>query len=145
MGMGAEREYDRINNEGGEGYNPHRAAREQREHEEEIAWSKTREGRKETIYRLLEKLDCSIARECGTYNPERIATLQAELAQIEAAETAEFSSAWPLELTIRRRAEWNARVHQGEISNQQQLIKAEIKQGWTLSQLKKAVTLHGIK
>ena len=33
---GKEREYDRINNEGGEGYNPHRAARQEREYDRDI-------------------------------------------------------------------------------------------------------------
>ena len=75
----AERDYDLINNGGGEGYNPHRAARQQRdydrEHEEEMAWSKTREGRRETIYRLLGALDRDIDR-------ADIAALRAELAQM---------------------------------------------------------------
>ena len=136
---GKEREYDRINNEGGEGYNPHRAARQEREYEREreaeLAWSKTREGRREAIYRLLGALDRDIDR-------AEIAALRAERDQIEADETAEFASAWPRELTIQRRAEWNARVQGGAISTARQLMDAEREQGWTISDLKKAIKIN---
>lgn len=144
-----EREYDRINNEGGEGYNPYRAEREKREIEEAIAWGKTRAGRKDRIYRLLEAKDCSIARECGTYNQDEIDALRAELAQIEAEEEAEFIAAWPLDITKERRASWNDRVRAGEFTVRGQIDPrkvgtAQSAQGWTFSDLKKAVKLHNL-
>lgn len=138
----AERQYDNINNEGGEGYNPYRAEREKREIEEDIAWGKTRAGRKDRIYRLLETKDCSIARECGTYNQVEIDSLRAELAAIEAEEDAEFLAAWPLDITIARRAAWNAKVKTGDIKDTRDLVRAENAQGWRMDQLKKAVKLH---
>lgn len=138
----AERQYDNINNEGGEGYNPYRAAREKKEIEEAIEWSKTRAGRKDRIYRDLERKDCSIARECGTYDQAEIDDLRAQLAAIEAEEEAEFLEAWPLDITIARRAAWNAKVKTGDIKDTRDLARAENAQGWRMDQLKKAVKLH---
>lgn len=138
-----ERQYDLINNEGGDGYNPYRVEREKREIEEAIAYGKTRAGRKDRIYRLLEAKDCSIARECGTYNQAEIDALHTELAQIEAEERAEFVAAWPLDLTKERRAAWNDRVRAGEITPRT-IYKIEREQGWGLRDLKKAVKLHNL-
>ena len=139
--LAKEKWYDLLNTEGGEGYNPHRAARQEREYGREraaeLAWSKTREGRRETIYRLLGALDRDIDR-------DDIAALRAELAQIEVDETAEFASAWPRELTIQRRAQWNARVQGGAISTARQLMDAEREQGWTISDLKKAIKINSL-
>jgi hypothetical protein len=147
---GNERKYDLINNEGGEGYNPYRAAREQREFEAEKAWSKTRAGRKDRIYRDLERKDCSLARECGTYDQAEIDGLRAELAAIEAEETAEFIAAWPLNITMERRAAWNSRVRGGEFNNRGGKVDfsvvraAEVAQGWYYDNLKKAVKYHNL-
>lgn len=138
-----EREYDRIHNGGGEGYNPIREARERKELEAHKEWLKTRAGRKDSIYRELERKDCSIARECGTYNQAEIDALRAELAAIEAEEEAEFVAAWPLDTTKTRRAEWNDRVKRGEITARN-YIEAERKQGWTLSNLKRAVKYYNL-
>ena len=143
-----EQQYDLINNEGGEGYNPYRAEREKREIEEAIEWSKTRAGRKDRIYSLLEAKDCSIARECGTYNQAEIDALRSELAQIEAEEEAEFVASWPLDITKERRAAWNARVRGGEFNGRggqvdfRKVAEAEKAQGWGFSDLKKAVKIH---
>jgi hypothetical protein len=142
-----ERRYDEINNEGGDGFNPYRAKRERQEHEAEVAWSKTPAGRKDAIYRMLERLDCSIARECGTYDKAQIDQLHAELAQIEAGEQAAFAAAWPLELTKERRAAWNARVRNGEFGTPptfRRVAMAEHNQGWTGNDLKRAVKLHNL-
>lgn len=144
-----EREYDRINNEGGEGYNPYRAERERREVEEAIGFGKTRAGRKARIYRELEAKDCSIARESGTYNKAEIDDLRAQLRAIEAEEEAEFLAAWTLEITQERRESWNARVKAGAFGtvgsgkvNFAAVAAAEKAQGWTVDDLKKAVALH---
>ena len=139
-----ERQYDNINNEGGEGYNPYRQARKRKEHEAAVEWSKTREGRKDHLNRMIERKDCSIARECGTYNQAEIDDLRAQLLTIEAEETAEFISAWPLDITKERRIRWNAQVRAGEITDTRSLIQTEIAQGWRLDQLKKAVKYHNL-
>jgi uncharacterized protein with von Willebrand factor type A (vWA) domain len=142
-----EHEYDLINNEGGEGYNPYRAERKKREWEERQAWGKTREGRKDRIYRLLGAKDCSIARECGTYNQAEIDELRAQLRGIEAEEQAEFLALWPLEITKARRVAWNARVNALEFGKKvdfRKVHRAETEQGWTMSDLKKAVQLHNL-
>jgi len=144
-----ERQYDLINNEGGEGYNPYRVEREKREIEEAIEWSKTRAGRKDRIFRDLERKDCSIARECGTYKQSEIDDLRAQLREIEAEEDAEFAAAWPMDLTKERRAAWNDRVRAGEFTVRGQIDhrkvgSAQNAQGWTLSDLKKAVKLHNL-
>lgn len=147
-----ERQYDLINNEGGEGYNPYRAERERKEHEAAIEWSKTRAGRKDSIYRALERLDCSIARECGTYDQTKIDELRTDLAAIEAEEEAEFIAAWPLDLTKERRASWNARVKGGEFGDTSRgtpdlyraIHAAQVAQGWTMDDLKKAIKYHNL-
>lgn len=144
-----ERQYDLINNEGGEGYNPYRAEREKREIEEAIEWGKTRAGRKDRIYRDLERKDCSIARECGTYNQAEIDDLRAQLAAIEAEEDAEFIAAWPLDITKERRASWNDRVRMGEFNTRgkidfKKVGAVEKEQGWNLGNLKKAVKLYNL-
>lgn len=144
-----ERQYDLINNEGGEGFNPYRAEREKREIEEAIVWSKTRAGRKDRIYRLLEAKDCSIARECGTYNQAEIDDLRAQLTAIEAEEEAGFIAAWPLDLTKERRAAWNDRVRAGEFTvrgqvDPRKVYAAQSEQKWSVDDLKKAVKLHNL-
>jgi len=147
-----ERQYDRLNNEGAEGYNPYRAARERREIEAAVAWGKTRAGRKDAIYRALERKDCSLARECGTYNQAEIDALTAELRTIEATEEAEFLAAWPIDVTKERRAAWNARVKNGEFGNLdrqpsdtiRRINRAQTAQGWSLIELRKAVKLHNL-
>jgi hypothetical protein len=147
-----EREYDRINNEGGEGYNPIRAERERKEFEAHKEWLKTREGRKYSIYRDLERKDCSIARECGTYNQAEIDALRAELAEIEAEEEAEFVAAWPIDITKERREAWNNRVKGGEFGDykkptpafMRKVYDAQQDQGWTLDALKKAIKHHNL-
>jgi len=144
-----EREYDRIHNEGCEGYNPYREERERKEIEDAIAYGKTRAGLKDRICRLLEAKDCSIARECGTYNQVEIDSLRAEMVQIEAQEEAEFLADWPLDITKERRATWNNRVNAGEFTidgrvDYRALGLAERKQGWTMKDLKKAIKHHNI-
>lgn len=147
-----EREYDRINNEGGEGYNPYRAKRERQELEAEAAYYRTREGRKERLERMIERKDCSLARECGTYDQAEIDDLRAQLRAIEAEEAEEFLAAWPVDVTKSRRIAWNDRVKSGEFGKpgthspdmHRKVYAAEQAQGWTFAQLKKAIKLHNL-
>ena len=107
-----EREYDNLHNEGGEGFNPIRAKREQVEWiaaQERAREPKTREEQIEALYRRLE-IECgSVAREWGS---EAVDALQKNLyAQINALKAeleAEFLATWTAEVTASRRAAWNA-------------------------------------
>ena len=147
-----ERTYDQINNEGGEGYNPYRARRQ--EDGAKAARAAYRRGEYEILHDL-EICDCSIARESGTYDAERVAALRAELVDFLARRDADFLAIWPLELTRSRRAAWNARVRSGEFgapgkkysgatarANYARVEAACREQGWRVSDLRRAVELH---
>jgi hypothetical protein len=143
-----EKTYDRIINEGGEGYNPYRAAREQAEMEAARNAPKTRSDRKYEILHKLEVKDCSMARECGTYKQDEIDALRAALKAIEDEETSEFLAAWPIELTKTRRASWNAwgqaLKDSGAKISYKDLDIQEKKVGFTFADMKKAIQAHGL-
>jgi len=136
-------EYDRINNEGGEGYNPYRAEIEQRQADE-----RRNAPREEyDVLRDLEIYDSTLARECGTYDEAKVAALRAELAVIEQAEQDEFLTEWTIEVTRRRRIEWNEMGKSGRFGTPTKpdysaARKQETAQGWHLSDLKKAIDIH---
>ena len=87
-----EREYDKIHNEGGEGYNPIRETRIKREMKEEAARPKTISEQIDSIRHKISVRDCSIARECGTFDQAEIDALREEIKKLEGQEGAEF---WP--------------------------------------------------
>ena len=62
--------------EGGEGYNPYDVVLQDRA----MARAATEPRTADHILRDIERLDCASARETGTYDPARIAELEAELA-----------------------------------------------------------------
>ena len=136
----AEREFDATNNEGCEGYNPYRAEIRQRELEAAARRPRTRYD----VLRDLNRYDSSIARESGTYNAEKIAALNAELAAMGAAKTDEYAArGWTRETTQERRTEWNNLVKSGLFGNPVDPTKAQAQeeaQGWTMAELKSAVT-----
>lgn len=142
----AARDYDRAMNEGGEGYNPYRSELARRDAEHEA----TRPRERYDILRDLERLDCAIARESGTYDPERIAALRAELAALDQAEADAFAAVWTAEVTAERRAEWNARVRAGEFTapngkaDMAKVAAAQRDQGWITADLAKAIKLHNL-
>ena len=89
---------------------------------------------------LRRKLDALYA-DKDAHTAEEIAAVEA---QIRAMETGEE---WSRELTIERRAAWNALVKSGKLSkagkvDMAAVRKAEQEQGWTLESLKRAVALH---
>ena len=151
----AEREYDRIHNEGGEGYNPLRAKRQMVEFEETKKqaeeFSLTPKGRIEALQRRIH-LECgSVARDCGDREAiDALASvLYAQIEEIRAEMNAGFAAEWTKDVTATRRAEWNARVNAGEFGKPgggrvdfKALAAREKAQGWTLDQLKKAIALH---
>lgn len=138
-----EREYDRIHNEGGEGYNPIRAERERKELEAEIARPKSIGERRDSILRELNRKDSSIARESGTYDEALVKSLRAQLKALDDEENANFASTWTLDVTKERRVSWNARVKSGEITRKT-AFTAEIRQGWTMADLKRAIKINNL-
>jgi len=147
----AARKYDQVQNEGAEGYNPYRSELERRQIEAEAARPKTREDRKAAIYRELDRKDCSIARESGTYNQAAIDALRAEMKAIESEEAAEFAAEWTAEVTTARRQEWNNFVrslmdNKGQISGKDQpkVWQRQREQGWNIDDLKKAIKLNNL-
>lgn len=145
------KEFDSVVNEGGEGYNPYRNEIKNRAMEAAASEPKTRSDRKAEIAHELEIKDCSIARESGTYNQAEIDALETELETIDAEETAEFAAEWTLDVTQTRRADWNAFIRtligkDGRIASSQagKMATRERAQGWSMSDLKKAVTLHNL-
>jgi flagella basal body P-ring formation protein FlgA len=124
----------------------HRAAQEDvaqaRTPQEQIAY---RERRIEGL-----RLD---ERDSGADHAAEIARLEGEIeairAQWHAQHEAQFAAEWTREVTISRRAAWNALVKSGKLGRGGQVRvsdvrKQEIAQGWTVEDLKKAVALHSL-
>jgi len=147
----AGKEYDKINNEGGEGYNPYWTEMERRE----IETTSKPITKKDRIKALNKKIrtECgSVAREWG--NDEEIdkkhATYYAEITKIEKEIEEEFASEWTLEVTKNRREAWNSFV-KAEIAGGKMTLKKYQKMyewtkdnGYGLDDIKKAVALHNI-
>lgn len=101
----------------------------------------------ERLERQLSSLDCSLARECGTYDEVKVTALRVTLAEIRAsmasAETAELLAAgWTIETTSARRAEWNGRMRQSPIKTAVQLRTREREMGYAFADLKRAIAAH---
>lgn len=97
---------------------------------------------------LRRKLD-SLYADRGAHTAEEIAAVEAQIATIEAGGQAQFAAEWTREVTVSRRAAWNALVKSGKLSkggkvNMQAVRQAERAQGWTMDDLKRAVALHGL-
>lgn len=110
---------------------------------------KTREEQREAIVRKINALDCSAAREAGTYDAARIDALRTKLAEIEAEEKAEFAAEWTEETTVARRAEWNAMIKANAAENGGKVSMREVAewsyiQGWGAEELKKAVAIYNL-
>lgn len=78
---------------------------------------------------------------------ERDAAVQASEAERMAARQAATEAEWTRELTVQRRADWNAwvRSHSTQGTLAALLIAEQIKaQGWSLDELKRAITRHGL-
>ena len=151
----AGRMYDNVYNDGGDGYNPYKDEALRRDHARAVAEHEARlrtpEGRIEELQRRLRTECGSVARDCG--NRDEIDALERDLyAQIEAirAEIEDaFARTWTREVTITRRAEWNAMVNAGRFGRAgrtdyiavQRQIDA---QGWGIDDLRRAVKLHNL-
>ncbi len=151
----AGRMYDHAHNEGGDGYNPYKDEAARRDHAlavaEHEARLRTPEGRIEELQRRLRTECGSVARDCG--NREEIDALERDLyAQIDAIKAEidnAFAATWTREVTITRRAEWNAMVNAGKFGRVgrtdyiavQRQIDA---QGWGIDDLRRAVKMHNL-
>ena len=146
--------YDRINNEGGDGYNPHR---DEAENRDRARWAKfdremaaTPQGRIDALQRRI-RVECgSVARECG--NVAEIDALEnslrVEIRAIEAQIEAEFLAEWTVATTTERREAWNTMVKSGKFGvgkiDFRAVQEQEQEQGWTMSEMKKAIKAHGL-
>lgn len=151
-----EREYDRIHNEGGEGYNPYRAEREERVAKKLAALAaqhaQTTQGNIDALYRRIDVECGSVAREWG--NGAAIDALETDLyrqiTELKAQQDAEFLAVWTAEVTQERRAGWNSMVTSGKfgkLGGQMDFLalrNQERAQGWTMDDLKKAIKLNGL-
>lgn len=145
--INAAREYDRGMNEGGEGYNPYRSEIERRAQVAEDTRPKSRGERIAGLMHQLEIKDSPVAHEWGPLSPEQVAEIagiRAEIARLQKEEQDEFATAWPRELTIARREEWNNRVKAGEITMVTEMRRQEERQGWSLADLRQAVKIHNL-
>jgi len=143
--VAAEARYNRTVNEGGEGYNPYTAELQDRAAKAHAAAPMTRDD----LVRLLDRLDCTIARESGTYDAARCDAIKAQIKAMDDAADAEFAAEWTLETTRTRRAEWNATIkalsetHKG--LRFAVAVSAHAKAvGYGTDDLRRAVKMHGL-
>ena len=133
-----EKTYDKINNEGGEGYNPYREARKLAEWED----TKNNYSRTDRKYNLLNKLATNGNNELMA---DTVAKWEAELAEIKADEETEFAAEWTPEVTKARRTEWNNWVKaQGKGIPADKVTRKLAEMNMTLDDLKKAVQMHNM-
>jgi hypothetical protein len=139
----AARKHDNLHNEGADGYNPYRDEIRRRKIEAAQSQPRTRDR----IIRDLERYDSNIARESGTYDKAKVDALNAELAAMDKAADDAFAAVWTVEVTIARRAAWNAGIMSlpkasGKISTRD-MQDHIVRSGHTLDDLRRAVKLHG--
>jgi len=143
VGKGDERYYNRIVNEGGEGYNPITAAREKRELEADIARDKGRSTdpayRREKIERELASTDWD-----NQLNREKVTRLRQEHTQTY------IDEGWTKEVTGTRREAWNAAGRSGKYTNSKgqitwkDKVRLEHDIGFSFDSLKDAISAHGM-
>ncbi len=139
-----ERQYDDVYNEGGDGYNPVRAAREDHEAEESAAYARTPVARLQALERKARGMYANkiIYTDAEINAVEADASaLRKEIARIARAQIEQ--NGWTREATIARRAEWNARARAGLIVPAQ-IASIQTAQGWYIADLKRAVALHNL-
>ena len=137
--MMTERQYDEINNEGADGYNPIRQARLAQEALDDRANVTDGDRR----YRLL-----TIMAATSTKDPMYV-ELNDQLAVIEARITTDHNTKmqaeWTIELTKSHRETWNtwARGLKGTVSGKA-IAEKEKDLGFFLADLKEAVKMHNL-
>lgn len=139
--------YDNIHNEGGEGYNPYRTEQERRELEACKNRPESLYDKKERLTHELRITDSSIARECMTYDANKVARLRTEIEEIETEIQKALWEEWTPETTKARQEEWNSFIRSlGEIDGRVMLkvYAKEREQGWGREDLKRALKHHGL-
>jgi len=143
-------DYDNIQNEGGEGYNPYRSEMERREHEATINQPKSKQDKIDALYNRINRECGSVAREWGN-NAEidaKQTDIYKEISSLKAEIEADFIADWPIELTKTRRIEWNDFIKNtigtGKVgpNESRAIYKKQGDQGWMMADLKKAVKHH---
>lgn len=118
----------------------------------ETEYRNTRAGRINTLLRNLSSYDSGRVRWDAQLSAQ-VDAWQAELdalqAEIKAETEAKTEAEWTREATIARRAEWNALIKSGKLSKNGKpwppyMREQEKRQGWTMDDLKAAVTRHDL-
>lgn len=148
--------YDNLQNEGGEGYNPYRAELERREMEDRASRPKTKQDEIDALYKKIEVECGSVAREWGheeanAKQAEYYAKIRSLEKEVEVEEELKFAAEWTSETTTTRRQEWNDFIRslmdsKGQIAGKDQpkVWKREVEQNWKLADLKKAIKLNNL-
>ena len=148
----AARNYDNIQNESGEGYNPYTSEIERREYEAATSRPMTKQDKIDALHDTI-RIECgSVARECGdnTEIDAKQDKIYKEIDSLKAEITADFVTAWPIDLTKSRRVEWNdfikKTVGTGKVTpdGMRLIYKKQGDQGWMLDALKKALKIHNL-
>ena len=143
------KQYDNVHNEGGDGYNPYKEELSRRQFEYEKNRVKSPEEQKYALLKEIAALDCSIARESGSYDADRISALRSQIEGIEAKQDAAFLDIWTLEITKSRRIEWNTFASAAMANHSRKELPAVITKkqrelGWGMDDLRKAVKIHNL-
>lgn len=147
-----ERNYDRINNEGGSGYNPYRAKRLEQEaidarkqYEEDM---KRPTFEREEITRKLAYMDWN-----DPMNKEKVSSLRARAAELDQIIKEDkfkklTEAGWTPEATAQRREAWNAAIEAGEITGRNgkvdmaKLVALRKRMGFSENQLREAIEFY---
>jgi hypothetical protein len=133
----AAEKYDRIYNEGGEGYNPYR-----QELEDRYA-ARPKERTEDTILKEIAALDCAVARESGTFDQAKVDALRKELDDLREKEADKFTAEWTKEVTAERREQWNTFVRSmGQKIDASKMADFRRQNGWGMNELKKAIAIY---
>lgn len=143
------KQYDNVHNEGGDGYNPYKDELSRRQFEYEKNRVKSPEEQKYALLKEIAALDCSIARESGSYDAGKISALRAKIEEIEAKQEEDFLKIWTLEITKSRRIEWNTFASAAMAKYSRKELPAVITEkqrelGWWIDDLRKAVKIHNL-
>jgi len=148
----AAKNYDNIQNEGGEGYNPYTSEIERREYETAASKPMTKQDKIDALQSTIRKECGSVAREWGN-NSEidaKQTAIYKEINSLKAEIAVDFATTWPIELTKTRRIEWNSFIKNtigiGTVGPDESraIYKKQGDQGWMLHDLKKAIKIHSL-
>ena len=131
-GMNQRTRWNDVNNEGGDGFNPHDMV--------DTPMPRTASDARHE----LESISGPRAWELGIYNADRIAELEAEIAAFEAAAEAEFAAEWTPEGTTARRTQYNAWATSHRNATQVDADRYARSLGCTVDALRRAIRVNGL-